>query len=141
MALVGCSSTAIPMYLLDKHPYTERFYATFDQSKAAVEQTLTDLGWQIETQSDPAVYEQSRASDPEAEQILIITQVRVTSVGVGSRYARVNVFISAKEDISEIEIRYLTISDLPVKDIRDYRNDSAVNRLFGRIRTILEGTE
>ena len=141
MFCMGCSSAVIPGYLLDKHPYTQRFYADFDECTSAVRQALTEQGWQVETQTDPAIYEQGREKDPEAQQILYISNVRVTAIGVGSRYARVNAFINSKAGISEVELRYMSITDLPAKDLRSYRNDGAAKRTFARIQEILDSQD
>ena len=133
----GCTTTTIPVYLPSKKPYVKRFYVNYDAALSAIEQTLKDLGWQVEKKLDPAVYEQLRASDLDEKQILVITKIRQISFVIGTRYARMNIYLRSKKSISEIEIRYLTLSSLTLKSLKDYSNDSEVKRIWGKLEEIL----
>ncbi len=137
VTFMGCATAAMPFYLPGKKPYVKRFYANYDTALAAVNQTLSDLGWKVEKSMDPAIYEQMRTSDLNEKQVLLITEVRQISFVVGTRYARMNIYLRSKGGISEVEIRYLTMSSLTFKSIKDYNNDSEVKRVFGRLEEIL----
>jgi hypothetical protein len=138
---LGCTTATIPVYLRDKKPYVRRYYTNYDTTLAAVNATLKDLGWVAEKSVDPAVYEQARSTDLDEKQLLIITEVRQTPLVVGTRYARMNIFLRSKKEISEVEIRYLTMSSVTFKTVKDYANDSEVKRIFGRLEEILNKTK
>ncbi len=135
--LTGCASVYLPVYLQDKNPYTRRFYAGYDEAFQAVDQALKDLGWEQEKAIDPLVYERQRGTDLDEQQTLILTKTRQTPLFVGTRYARMNIYLRAKKGISEIEIRYLTTSDFFFRWIKSYRNESAVNRIFAHLDELL----
>jgi hypothetical protein len=137
LGLTGCSSVRIPSYLQDKNSKIKRIHANFDQALAATKQALGELGWEIEETTDPLVYEQDRIHDLDEQKVLLITKVRQTSLIIGTRYAKMNIYIRSKKNISEIEIRYLTINSLPLKNFQNYRNDSAVERIFTQINRFL----
>lgn len=134
---VGCSNVRIPSYLQDKHPYTRRFHANFDQAMSAVKQTLAEMDWEIAETTDPLVYEQDRIHDLDEQKALIITKSRQTSLFIGTRYGKMNVYIWSKKDISEIEIRYLTVTSILLKSFQNYRNDSMVERIFTQVNKFL----
>jgi len=136
---VGCASAQIPTYLQDKNAYVKRFYADYQEALSAITQTLKDLGWEIDGKVHPSVYELKETSAYDGEQLLIMTKIRQTPMFFGTRYARMNIFLRANNDVAEIEIRYLTVNDLPFKDITAYRNDSAVERIFRHIAELLNG--
>ena len=135
--LTGCASIFLPTYLQDKNPYTRRFYANYDESLQALNQTLKDLGWESEKAIDPLVYERQHATDLDEQQTLILTKTRQTPMFLGTRYARMNIYLRAKKGISEIEIRYLTTTDLFFRGLKSYRNDSAVNRIITHLEKLL----
>jgi len=137
LGLTSCSSVRIPSYLQDKNSKIKRIHANFDQALAATKQALGELGWEIEETTDPLVYEQDRIHDLDEQKVLLITKVRQTSLIIGTRYAKMNIYIRSKKNISEIEIRYLTINSLPLKNFQNYRNDSAVERIFTQINRFL----
>ena len=129
---LGCSSTNIPNYVKDKHPYKKIFYADFDQAVDATKKTVEELGWIVTKSTDPGVYEQNRATESEtARQILLFTEVRQTALFLGSRFAKMNIFLrSISKNETEIEIRYLTVTSVTFKDVYSYRKDSFVNKVF-----------
>ena len=135
--LTGCASVYLPVYLQDKKPYTRRYYATYEQSLQGVNQTLPDLGWEVEKTVDPLVYENHRMSDLDEQQILVLTKIRQTSMLIGTRYARMNIYLSSKKGISEIEIRYLTTTSILFRGLKSYSNDGAVDRIFARLEELL----
>ena len=133
----GCSSANIPAYLQSKNPYEQRFFAGHDKTLAAIIQTVEDLGWVIEEKTDPIVYEQREFNDLHENDVLIITATRQTPLFLGTRYARLNVYLRSKKNISEVEIRYLTVTSVVFKNFKDYRNDSEVRRIFDYIDEVL----
>ncbi len=135
--LAGCASVYLPVYLQDKKPYTRRVYATYEEILQAVAKTLQDLGWEIDKTVDPLVYENHRMSDLDEQQILVLTKTRQTSMWIGSRYARMNIYLSSKKGISEIEIRYLTTTSILFRGFKSYRNDSAADRIFAHLEELL----
>ncbi|MCR4337471.1 MAG: hypothetical protein NUV91_06670 [Candidatus Omnitrophica bacterium] len=137
---IGCASSQIPIYLQDKKPYSRRFFVAYDQALAGTKESLEDLGWKIQDQVAPSVYEQDRGTDLYEKEILLLTEIRETHMVVGTRYARLNIFIRSRDRVSEIEIRYLTVSSLPGKDFKSYQNDSTVDRIFERIEKALDTT-
>ncbi|MCK5214968.1 MAG: hypothetical protein KAR05_06410 [Candidatus Omnitrophica bacterium] len=130
IGLMGCASVQIPAYVKDKKPYTKRFYANYEQAYEALNKTLLDLGWEIEGTMDPAVYEQDSSSDLDEKKTLVLTHIRQTPLFIGTRYAKMNIFLRSKKKISEFEIRYVTVTSLLFKNFTSYRNDSAAERMF-----------
>jgi len=139
LTLVGCTTTSIPSYLQDKNPYKKRFYATFPEARAAVENVLSELGWKIAEGVDPLVYEQSDVNDLSDQQILLVTDVRQTPLFVGSRYARLNIFLRSQKNISEVEIRYYTVTNVGIKNFKSYGDKGAMRRIMERIEAKLGG--
>lgn len=137
MFLSGCSTTQIPNYLQPKKPYIKRYDANYDQALRTMEETLAGLGWKIEEKTDPGVYEHTRADDLDENQVLIFTEVRPTPMFVGTRYARMNIYLRSKKNVSEVEVRYLTTTSTALKNFSTYNNDSAVKRLFARLDEVL----
>jgi len=134
---VGCATTRIPAYIQDINPYVKRFPAGYDVTSAAVEQALADMGWEIDDTTDPIVYEQDRINDLDEKQVLMLTTIRQTSMFLGTRYAKMNVYLRSKNEISEVELRYVTITVTPLKTLTSYRNDSAAKRIFEHIEKIM----
>lgn len=137
ISLFGCTAAVIPSYLPSKKPYVKRFFVNYDTMFAVVHETLKDLGWKVEREMDPSVYEQMRTSDLDEKQILLITEIRQMPLVVATRYARMNIYLRAKKDICEVEIRYLTISSTTFRRIKAYSNDSEVKRILGHLDDVL----
>lgn len=135
--LAGCATTNMPSYLQPKKPYIKRYYSNYDTSLQAVKSTLTELGWTVEEMTDPGVYEHTRFNDLDEHQILVVTTVRPTAMLVGTRYARMNIYLRTKKDVSEVEVRYLTTTSTALNNFSTYNNDSAVKRFFMRLDEIL----
>lgn len=140
VTLIGCASINIPNYIQDKHPYKRTLYASFDKVHEMTVQTLEDFGWRIERESDPGLFERERENgESRNKQTLIFTEIRKTSLFVGSRYARMNAYLRETADnATEIEIRYLTVTSALFKSFNDYRNDRAVERILDRIEEALK---
>ena len=129
--LCGCTTAQIPQYLADKHPYKKQFYANYDAALKAAKSALSELGWQLAGEGDPAVYEVG--APREGQQIILFTEVRQTAMFLGSRYARMNIILRFQSNGTEIEVRYLTINSVPFKNIESFKNESAAHRVFERI--------
>ena len=139
-ALVGCASTVIPNYIQDKNAYKKQFYAHFDDVYEAAVKTLKEYGWTVNKAADPAQYERIPAGEEnQGQQVLLFTEIRQTPMFIGSRYARMNIFIRVSaSDLTEIEIRYLTATNVLFKTWTSYRNDSAIRRLLEEIEKKLK---
>ena len=135
--LVGCATTSMPSYLQPKKPYLTRYYANYEKSLDAVKATLGELGWTLEETTDPGVYEHTRFNDLDENQVLLVTVVRPTPMLIGTRYARMNIYLRSKKDLSEVEVRYLTTTSTALNNFSTYNNDSAVKRFFERLSEIL----
>jgi len=134
---LGCTTTRIPAYIQDKNPYVKRFPAGFEATSAAVEQTLADMGWEIDETTDPIVYEQDRINDLDEKQVLLLTTIRQTGMFLGTRYAKMNIYLRSKKEVSEVELRYVTITVTPLKTLTSYRNDSAAQRILDHVEKLL----
>jgi hypothetical protein len=131
--LIGCTSTQIPVYLKDRKPSAQRFYADHQRVVAASKQALTDLGWMIENEMEPQVFE----VDPERqvkESILLVTEIRETRFFLGTRYARMNIFVNSSGEVSEVEMRYVVISDVAFLKSKAYGNRKIASRFFELVK-------
>lgn len=137
VVLGGCATTDIPSYLQPKKPYIKRYYSSYDKTLPAVKNLLSELGWSVEESTDPGVYEHTRFNDLDENQLLLVTAVRPTPMLVGTRYARMNIYLRSKKDVSEVEVRYLTTTSTALNNFSTYNNDSAVKRFFNRLDEIL----
>ena len=135
LTLTGCSSITIPNYIYDKHPKSKTFYAPYDQVHAATLKVLGDLGWSIEREADPALYERGRQfQDASRQQTLIFTDINQLSFFAGSKYARLNVFLHVTADkATEVEVRYLKVTSIMFKTLYNYKNDRLADRIFEHI--------
>ncbi|MCB9772591.1 MAG: hypothetical protein H6754_08595 [Candidatus Omnitrophica bacterium] len=135
--LTGCATTNMPSYLQPKKPYIKRYYANYAKTLPSVKDVLTELGWTLEESTDPGVYEHTRFNDLDENQLLLVTTVRPTPMLVGTRYARMNIYLRSKKDVSEVEVRYLTTTSTALNNFSTYNNDSAVKRFFMRLDEVL----
>ena len=138
--VAGCTSAVIPHYLPDTNPYSRRYDAGYEQTYAAVKEALDDLGWVIEQEADPLVYEQDQNQNKSQNDVLIMSNTRQTPLFVGTRYAKLNIYIHSQDDISDVELRYLTINSLPFKAVTNYSNDAAAERILDYIGEVLAET-
>ncbi len=135
--LTGCATTNMPSYLQPKKPYLKRYYSSYDKTLPAIKAILTELGWGLEESTDPGVYEHTRFNDLDENQLLLVTAVRPTPMLVGTRYARMNIYLRSKKELSEVEVRYLTTTSTALNNFSTYNNDSAVQRFFARLDEVL----
>ena len=132
--LSGCASVKVPGYIRDENPYKKKFYANFDDTLKITVRTLRDFGWDVEKTTNPSVFERSQVPDVKEKQVLLFTNIRSTSMFLGSRYARLNVYIrSISNNISEVEIRCITLNSVVLKSFTSYKKDAAVERMFKHI--------
>ena len=134
--LSGCVAAVLPQYLSDKHPYKKEFFSDYDESVEAVKTSLAELGWTVAGQGSPDVYE--RAVTPNDKSVIIFSEIRQTPMFFGSRYAKLNVIVRGIQDKTEIEIRYVTVTSVPFRNIETFRNDATVKRIFEHIEKYLK---
>lgn len=132
VGLAGCATTNTPVYIKSVKPQTQRFYAGHAATIAAVKLALQDLGWEVEQEADPQVYEVDSLLSAK-EQILLITKLRETRFFLGTRYARMNIYVWSRDEVSEVEVRYAVTTDLFLIRPRSYGNKNMARRLFERI--------
>jgi hypothetical protein len=132
VTLVGCATVTIPNYIQDDNPYKRTFYADFDKVRQTTVQTLEEMGWVLDKESDPSVFEQGRSSQVSGQQTLLFTKIRQTSFFVATRYSRLNVYIQTAEEnnATEVEVRFLTVTSFTFKNFKDYKHDKAVERIY-----------
>ncbi len=133
----GCVSIQIPEYIQDRYPHKKEFNATYDKTLKATQQALTDLGWRILKTYDPNVFEQTSRPKPGEKQVLIFTESKQSYRILYSRYARLNIYLRALKDKTEVEIRYAAVVSLPLKQFRRYKNNALANKLFRKIESHL----
>ena len=140
ISLTGCSTTHIPGYIVDKYPYKRIFTADFDQVLKAATQTFQDMGWAIAKTTHPSEYERDNGlEETPSQQILLFTEIRQTSLFIGTRYTRLNVYLRETQDkTTEVEIRYLTVNAFFFKTFYHYKNNKAVDRIFKHIQELLD---
>lgn len=141
LILGGCSSLNIPKYIQADYPYKHRFYSDFDNVMEATSTVLQNFGWVIGDTLDPSVYEAHEGmEDSRRKQKLIFTDVHQESVlFIGKRYARLNIYLreGVVRNVTEVEIRYLTVNPLFFKDFNNYRKDDFIEQIFQRIEELL----
>lgn len=129
----GCVSANIPNYLKEEHPYKKKIYADYQKTVAATQEALKELGWTIAETTQPGVYEQEPSANSQYQATLLFTNIRQTALFLGTRYAKMNIYLRELADGTELEIRYLTVTSTPLRSFESYRNDSAVQKFFERI--------
>lgn len=135
---MGCASVMVPQYIRDEYPYRKNLYADFGRVQEAVEEALKESGWQVAKTTDPALFERNKTPvDPQARQALIFTEIRQTALFLGTRYARMNIYLHAGPDTTtEVEVRYLTVTSVPFKSFYNHRNDRFVQKWLGRLEVL-----
>ncbi len=125
----GCTTIQVPGYLQNKRASTKQFYADFARTSQAVRLAFSDLGWEIEEEASPEVYEISSQRGVK-EELLMITKIRQTSFFVGTRYARINVYVRSNGEVSEVEMRYMVTSTFLIWKPSTYGNENLAKRFF-----------
>ena len=139
MACAGCVSVQIPQYLQDKHPYKKEYFAGYDETLAAVKKVLKNEEWKIASSTDPSVFEETSQNKQSADQkILLFTENKQTSMFLFSNYSKLNIYVRALKNSTEVEIRYQAVVPFPFKQFRTDRNDSFVNKLLNEIGEAVE---
>lgn len=136
--LSGCTAAVLPQYLSDKHPYKKEFFVEYGASVASVKTALAELGWTVAGEGKPDVYE--RTVEQNDNSIIIFSEIRQTPMFLGTRYAKLNVLVRGIQDKTEIEIRYVTVTSIPFRNIQNYKNDATVKRIFDHIARHLKDT-
>ena len=138
MVCAGCITVKVPKYLKDEFPYQKKFYASFDDTLAATQKALRDTGWRISEIASPSTFEQGQpSSDTQGRQILIFTEIRQTPLILASRYMSLNVYLRTADNSTDVEIRYISVVPVLLKNSTSYKNDVVVNRVFDRISELL----
>ena len=134
VSLVGCASIPIPNYIPDNNPYKKQFYGKFEDVLNATAKTLEEYGWNITETSDPAVYERKSVDEAQRKQIVLFTQLRETPMFLGTRYLRINAFVrSAADNSVEVELRYVTVTSVPLKTFYSYHKESLIKKMLKSI--------
>ena len=138
--LVGCASTQVPSYVKDTNPYKFKLYASYPKSLTATKQALESNGWSIQSVSDPGIFEQEKKkTDPNTQQILLITNTKDIPMFLGTRYARLNVYLtSADVNQTDLEIRYVTINAAMFGSFENHKHPIAVDNLYNDIDKLLK---
>ena len=142
LVLSGCASIEVPNYIQDKNPYKQKYYADFEKVLKITVQTLDDFGWKVGETTKPSIYERTEMDQRENKQVLLFTRTRETSFFLGSRFAKMNVYVrSGDENVSEVEIRVITVNSIGFKKFTSYKKDSAIKRIFEDIQRRLNNKQ
>ncbi|MBF0385659.1 MAG: hypothetical protein HQL27_07275 [Candidatus Omnitrophica bacterium] len=132
LAVSGCTTITIPKYIKDEAPYSRKFMADFATVQKASVSTLEEMGFKIEDTADPMLYErgQQYAGSP-GRQILIFTEIKQIPFFLGTKYTRVNVYLrDIDQATTEVEFRYMTINQLPLKHFYGYKKKGFADKFF-----------
>ncbi|HBG60955.1 MAG: hypothetical protein A2Y03_10825 [Omnitrophica WOR_2 bacterium GWF2_38_59] len=133
--LSGCATVNIPNYIVDENPYKQKLYASFDTALNATVNTLKDAGWEVEEITKPSVFERSKDSIQGSQEVLLFTKIRETSMFLGSSFSRMNVYVrSGTDNVSEVEIRCITVNSVVFNKFTSYKKDRAVEKIFKHIQ-------
>ena len=137
--LVGCSAIQVPSYVKDTNPYIYTLYEPYHEVLPATQQALEDNGWKLQSTADPSIFEQNKVTyDPTVEQIVLISEVKDIPLFLGTRHARVNVFLtSTDQQTTNMEIRYLTVNSILFGQFENYKHGIATEHLYNDIKKIL----
>ena len=138
-ALSGCASVNIPNYIRDENPYKKKYYSEFETALKVTVNTLNDFGWEVGEITKPSVFERTKESEDENRQVLLFTKIRKTSMFLGSRFAKMNIYVrSGSDNITEVEIRCITVNSVVFNKFTSYKKDRAVERIFEHIQERLD---
>ena len=135
--VAGCGSINIPTYIAEKKPFKQRFYANHSQASSAVRQAFTELGWSIEEEVSPEVFEVD-IKQRQSENLMIISKDIISRMFVKIKQARANVYIRSNNDISEVEIRYMAIYSFRFFKPKSYGNKKLANKFFKLVQNSLD---
>ena len=131
--IVGCTSVPIPNYIKADHPYTRKISGDYDKIMTAIESVLSQEGWPIQDQLNPAVFERHPGGEDQSKDVLFFTAIKQHPKFFYSTYTHLNIFVHAIAEGAEVEIRYGSLTPLPVKQLQGTRNDPLANRLLDKI--------
>jgi hypothetical protein len=128
---LGCASVKIPNYIRAEHPYERTVYGSYDEVLAAVKDVLKEQGWTVIKETHPALYERNAVyTEEDKEHALIFTNIRQSSRFVYSRFSHMNVYIHRVAEGVKLDVRYGSVTDIYVKKMYRYRNDSLTKRFL-----------
>ncbi len=134
-SFLGCARTIIPTYVVDKYPYKKIFLTGFNETLDAAKATFKEFGWTIARETHPSEYERGAGGTEASRQVLLLTEIRQTSLFIGTRYMRLNIYLRETQDkTTEMEIRYLTVNAFFFKTFYHYKNDKLAQRIFTHIQ-------
>lgn len=137
LSVMGCTSLQIPVYIPEEKPFTQRFYAGYPRVVSAVRQALTDQGWSIDRELEPRVFELAVPGAQEGDSVLLVSGIRESRMFFATRYARLNVYIFSKEDVSDVELRYLGVNSVVFFKSKNFGDKDFAKRLFKRMEELL----
>lgn len=131
----GCSTIHIPKYIPDNNPYKREVYASFSETLDATTEALEETGWEVVDTTDPSVFEHSTLLAEDGQEILIFSGVKSIPLVLGTRFARVNVYLRsmAQPNATEVEVRYLTINSVGFKNFNNFKHPIAVEHILDEI--------
>ena len=138
VVLSGCVTVKIPKYLPSENAYKKKFFLPFDDVLVAAKQALIDTGWQINDMASPSIFEQEASTQTQGKQILIFTETRQTPLILLSRYKSINVYLRSVDDGTEVEIRYMGMTQILFINSKNYKNDDVVNKVYDHMAQLLE---
>lgn len=131
-SILGCVTVNVPKYIHEDFPYRQDFSAGFDDTFNATSKVLRELGWKITETANPASFDPRNAD--QRKQVLIFTEIRQTPMFLSTSYASLNVYLREMDtDRTQVEVRYLYVLPLPLRDHNRYQNDPLVKKIFNKI--------
>ena len=132
----GCATARIPAYLVDQKPFTERFFTDHQRTLHAVQQALNELGWNIEQEMEPGIFE-IQPGYSGWKKTLLITNVRIVGRTLVC-HERMNIYVRSHEDISEVEIRIFKVKNWGIFKTKSFGNKKIAGNFFQLIQKNLE---
>ncbi|MFZ5800274.1 MAG: hypothetical protein ACOY3D_02715 [Candidatus Omnitrophota bacterium] len=137
LLIAGCVTVKVPKYINQDFPYRQDFAAGFDETFNATSRVLKELGWKITETANPASFDPTSAD--KRKQVLIFTEIRQTPMFLSTSYASLNVYLREMGiDRTQVEVRYLYVLPLPLRDHKNYQNDALVKKIFNKINERLK---
>ena len=134
LSVVGCATVDTGHYIQAQNPYKRTYYGSFDGILVAVRKTLQEEDWQIANEVDPDLYERNPLHKPgEQDNVLIFTEIRRAQRFVYAKSTHLNVYVIRIDGGVEVDLRYVTVTDLRLWKKRSYRNERLVKKVLDRI--------
>jgi len=140
LSIAGCMTINMPGYISDKHPYKRRIASDYDSTLEATKLALKDLGWEIEKEVDPSLYERAwQIDDPAIKHTLILTKYSTSNYFVSSQNIVLNAYVRSNLDATtDVELRYLNVSTISYKNFFKFRNDDLIEKIYTKIEENLK---